>query len=71
MSNEQFLIDLVTKTIDEVNKVVTYASSQYAKDYVVAAERVHEAKLERIGNLVLSLKFYLESFKEESCNDGK
>lgn len=72
MSNEQFLIDLVTKTIDEVNKVVTYASSQYAKDYEVATERVHEAKLERIGNLVLPLKFYLESFKGgESCNDGK
>ena len=42
-----------------------------AKDYEVATERVHEAKLERIGNLVLPLKFYLESFKGESCNDGK
>ena len=71
MSNEEFLIDLVNKTIDEVNKIVTCPLSQYAKDYEVATERVQDAKLERIGNLVLPLKFYLESFKGESCNDGK
>ena len=75
MNKSKFLIGLVNKTIDEVNTIVAYPASEYARDTGVSTEKVQESKLERIGNLVNPLKHFIDYFEgaeddQERGNDG-
>lgn len=67
--NEKWLVELTSSTVEEVDRILRMAGSEYVKEYGVETERVESSKIEKAQTMIGTLKFFIEKATGKMSGD--
>lgn len=68
MDNNKVLVELTEQTVDEVVRILSLSTSEYVKEYAVESERVQGAKIEKVQNMITTLRFFIKRSRGENAD---